>query len=140
MILVAVLPPNVHFTAKREFERGPLIGFVMRRLGAYFVERVDAVRGIEDTRELVAAARRGETVAFFPEGTFSRASGLAAFRLGAFAVNAESGLPVVPVVLRGTRSMLHEERWLLVRNPLEVIVELPVMPTGEPLVSGGTCA
>ncbi|HTR58176.1 MAG TPA: AMP-binding protein [Casimicrobiaceae bacterium] len=131
MILVAVLPPDIHFSAKREFDRVPLIGFVMRRLGAYFVERVDPARGIEDTRDVLAAVRRGETLVFFPEGTFSRAPGLAAFRLGAFVVSAESGVPVLPIVLRGTRSALRERRWLLVRYPIEMIVEPPVTPAGR---------
>jgi 1-acyl-sn-glycerol-3-phosphate acyltransferase len=128
MILFAVLPPSVHFAAKREFARVPLIGFVLRRLGAHFVERIDPAGGIEDTRELAAAAQRGETLAFFPEGTFSRAPGLRAFRLGTFVVAAESGAPVVPVVLRGTRSALREGRWLLVRYPIEVVLHAPIAP------------
>ena len=103
-VLLAVLPAGVHFAAKREFARMPLFACVLRRLGTYFVERVDPARGVEDTREIAAAVGRGETVVFFPEGTFSRAPGLAAFRLGAFAVSAETGAPVVPIVLRGTRS------------------------------------
>ena len=131
MILTAVLPPQMRFAAKREFERVPLIGFLLRRLGAYFVERIDPVRGIEDTRELMGALRRGETIAFFPEGTFSRAPGLAAFRLGAFAVSAETGTPVVPIALRGTRSVLREKRWLPVRAPVEVSIQPPLAPEGN---------
>ncbi|HUH91772.1 MAG TPA: AMP-binding protein [Casimicrobiaceae bacterium] len=131
MILTALLPPRVHFAAKREFLRVPVIGWVMRRLGAYFVERVDPARGVEDTRDVLAAASRGETVAFFPEGTFARAPGLLSFRLGAFVVAAESGTPVVPIVLRGTRSALREGRWLLARYPIEVIVQPPVVPSGR---------
>ena len=131
LILFALLPPNLHFAAKREFDRVPLVGFLMRRLGAHFVERVDPAVGIEDTEELTAAAQQGHTVAFFPEGTFSRAPGLRPFRLGAFLVAAESGKPVVPVVLRGTRSALREGRWLLTRYPVDVIVEAPVMPRGS---------
>jgi 1-acyl-sn-glycerol-3-phosphate acyltransferase len=131
MILTAVLPPHVRFAAKREFERVPLIGFMLRRLGAYFVERVDPVRGIADARDLMGALRRGETVAFFPEGTFSRAPGLAEFHLGAFAVSAETGTPVVPIALRGTRSVLREKRWLPVRAPVDVSIHPPVKPTGK---------
>jgi len=131
IILYAVLPPSVHFAAKREFRPVPVIGFALRRLGVYFVERIDPAGGIEDTRELTAAAERGKTVAFFPEGMFSRAPGLRAFRLGAFVVAAESGAPVVPIVLRGTRSALREGRWMLVRYPIEVSVEPPIAPQGS---------
>ena len=107
------------------------MGWLLRRLGAYFVERVDPSRGVEDTREVATAVGRGETVVFFPEGTFSRAPGLAAFRLGAFVVSAETGAPVIPIVLRGTRSVLREHRWLPVRYPVEVSVEPLIAPTGR---------
>jgi 1-acyl-sn-glycerol-3-phosphate acyltransferase len=131
VVLIAALPADVHFAAKREFARTPLIGFVLSRLGAYFVERVDPARGVEDTRELTAAVRRGESIAFFPEGTFSRIPGLAAFRLGAFVVSASTGVPVVPVVLHGTRSVLREHRWLPTRTAVSVSVQSPVMPDGS---------
>lgn len=120
IVLVAVLRSAVHFAAKREFARIPLLGFVLRRLGTYFVERVDPARGVEDTRELAAAVGRGESVVFFPEGTFSHAPGLTAFRLGAFVVSAEADVPVVPIVLHGTRSVLREHRWPPIRVPVAV--------------------
>ena len=131
LVLLAALPFEVRFAAKREFARAPLLGFVLRRLGTYFVERVDPAGGIEDTRELVAAVGQGQTVVFFPEGTFSRVPGLAAFRLGAFAVSSAAGVPIVPIVLRGTRSVLREHRWLPARYPVEVSVQPPVMPAGR---------
>jgi 1-acyl-sn-glycerol-3-phosphate acyltransferase len=126
-----MLPSEVHFAAKREFARVPPFGFVLRRLGTYFVDRVDPAPGVEDTRELTAAVSRGETIVFFPEGGFSRAPGLTAFRLGAFAVSAEADAPIVPIVLRGTRSVLREHRWLPSRVPLVVSVQLPVIPAGR---------
>ena len=130
-VLIAALPAEVHFAAKREFARVPLIGFVLRRLGACFVERVDPAGGVEDTRELADVVHRGEAVAFFPEGTFSRRPGLAAFRLGAFAVSAATGAPVVPVVLRGTRSVLREHRWLPTRHAVRVELQPPLIPDGR---------
>lgn len=120
----------MHYVPKREFARQPIVGNALRRLGSYFVERVDPARGVEDTRELVAAARRGETLVFFPEGTFSRAPGPHPFRTGAFSVAAEAGIPVTPIVLRGTRSLLREYRWLPSRSPVEVAVQPPITPEG----------
>jgi 1-acyl-sn-glycerol-3-phosphate acyltransferase len=108
-----------------------LLGFVMRRLGTYFVARHEALRGIEDTQTVAAAVARGETVGFFPEGTFSRAPGVAPFRLGAFAVAAETRTPVVPVILSGTRSPLREGRWLPERHKVTVSVQPPLMAEGQ---------
>jgi 1-acyl-sn-glycerol-3-phosphate acyltransferase len=126
IVLTATLPAQIHFAAKREFARMPAFGWLLARVGTHFVERDEAARGIEDTRGLVAAVARGETIALFPEGGFSRAPGLAPFRLGAFAIAAEAGVPVVPVVLRGTRSILRAGRWLPIRGPVAVDV-LPAL-------------
>jgi 1-acyl-sn-glycerol-3-phosphate acyltransferase len=131
IVLVATFASPVHFAAKREFARMPVLGFALRRLGTYFVDRVDPTRGVEDTHELAAAVTRGETIALFPEGGFSRVPGLAAFRLGAFAISAETGTPVVPVALRGTRSVLRAERWFPSRHPVAVDVFPPIEPGGR---------
>jgi 1-acyl-sn-glycerol-3-phosphate acyltransferase len=131
LVLTAALPIDVHWAAKVELARAPVVGFVLRRLGAHFVARDDTLRGIDDTRALVAAAGIGETVGFFPEGTFTRAPGVAPFRLGAFAVAAETGLPVVPVVLDGTRSLLRAGRWLPERSALTVTIGAPIAPEGH---------
>ena len=45
---------------------------------------------------------------FFPEGTFTAATGLRPFRLGAFKTAVEAGVPVVPMALRGTRHVLRD--------------------------------
>ena len=108
----------------------PLVGWLMRRFGTRFVERFDAREAIEDARELSEAARRGESLVFFPEGTFTRAPGLRAFHMGAFVAAAQGGRPVVPVALRGTRSVLRDGSWLPRRRPVEVFIDAPLPPRG----------
>ena len=130
IVLTAVLAPPVRHVAKHEFVRMPILGFAMRRLGTCFVARADAAQGIEDTAEVAHAVRSGYPVVFFPEGTFSRRPGLGAFRLGAFAVAASTHAPVVPVVLRGTRSVLREGQWLPSRGAIDVIVSPPERSDG----------
>ena len=131
MVLLAAVPTPVHFVAKRELARMPTLAFLLRRLGTLFVERADAAQGVEDTRELCAAVRGGASLVVFPEGTFTRAPGLRPFRVGAFSVAAETAAPVVPVVLRGTRSLLRERRWLPSRRPLGVDVAPPLLADGR---------
>jgi 1-acyl-sn-glycerol-3-phosphate acyltransferase len=74
-----------------------------------FVERNDLNQTLVDTQLLVERARRGETIFSFPEGTFTRNPGLRPFHLGAFSMAVETGLPVVPIALSGTRSILHPD-------------------------------
>jgi 1-acyl-sn-glycerol-3-phosphate acyltransferase len=130
ILLGAVLPAEFSFAAKRELADVPLIGRALRRLGIAFVERFDATQGVEDTRALEARARAGESMVFFPEGTLRRASGLQPFKLGAFVIAAETGTPLVPVTLNGTRSLLRDQAWLPQRGDVRVTIGEPIPPAG----------
>ena len=111
LVLSAALPGELCFVAKRELVRQPIARMALRALGTLFVERGDIEQGIEDIRHAAEAARSGKRVVFFPEGTLTRAPGLMPFKLGAFAVAASAGIPVIPVALRGTRSVLRGDQW-----------------------------
>ena len=130
ILLGAVLPPDFSFIAKRELADVVLIGPALRRLGAVFVERFDAAQGVEDTRALQARVRAGESMVFFPEGTFRRASGLQPFKLGAFVIAAETGTALVPVTLNGTRSLLRDMAWLPDRSQVRVMIGVAIAPAG----------
>ena len=68
---------------------------------------------------------------FFPEGTFGRMPGLLPFRMGAFTAAAEAGAAVVPVGIRGTRSVLRAGSWFPHRGALSVTVGTPLVPEGR---------
>ena len=130
ILLGAVLPVAFSFAAKRELADAPLIGRALRRLGVAFVERFDAAQGVENTRALQARVRAGESMVFFPEGTFRRASGLQPFKLGAFVIAAETGAPLVPVTLNGTRSLLRDTAWWPRRSDVRVTIGVAIAPAG----------
>jgi 1-acyl-sn-glycerol-3-phosphate acyltransferase len=130
LILTALLPAGAHFAAKREFVSVPVVGWLLARFGTRFVERFDAREAIEGARGLAAAARAGDSLVVYPEGTFTREPGLRGFHMGAFVASAQSGRPVVPVALRGTRSVLRADSWLPRRARVEVFIEAPLAPRG----------
>jgi 1-acyl-sn-glycerol-3-phosphate acyltransferase len=125
-----VLPARFVFTAKEELAH-TAAGWPLRRIGTAFVARSGDARSIEDARALTERLERGESLIFFPEGTFQHASGLLPFRLGAFASAAAAHIPVVPVAIRGTRSLLASERWQPQRRDLDVLVGPPIEPKGD---------
>jgi acyl carrier protein len=118
------------FVAKREFQDS----FLMRRLlggfGTRFIERFDIAKSTEHAGELAEAARSGVSLIVFPEGTLTRNAGLMAFRTGAFQAAAQGGIPVVPVALRGVRSVLRDGTWYLRRAPISVVAGAPIAPEG----------
>jgi len=131
LLLTAALPPNHAYLAKRELEEHPVTRFVLRRLGAHFVERFDAERGALDARKANERAMAGEVLVFFAEGTFRRAPGLLPFRLGAFQVAHDVGCPAVPVAIRGSRTLLRGDTFFPRRSQIEIEIGMPVLPDGE---------
>ena len=129
ILLTAALPPRFGYAAKRELAGAALLGSLLRRLGAVFIERADAAGGVEDTAMLEAHARAGEPLVVFPEGTFRRAPGLLPFKLGAFVVAAHTSTPVIPVALVGTRSLLRLGQWLPRRSEIVIMVGAPIVPS-----------
>ncbi len=109
-VLTAALPRPVAFVAKAELAPQLVAGTFLKRLGAVFVERFDARQSAADAARIAAGAG-GRPPLYFPEGTLTRSPGLLPFHLGAFVAAAGAGLPVVPLVLRGTRSVLRDGSW-----------------------------
>jgi 1-acyl-sn-glycerol-3-phosphate acyltransferase len=119
------------FVAKREFLGNPLMRTLLKGFGTIFVERFDVKESAEHAGELAEAARRGTSLVLFPEGTLSRHTGLAPFRTGAFLVAAQAGIPVVPVALRGVRSVLRDGTWYPRRSPIAITIGAPLRPEGS---------
>jgi 1-acyl-sn-glycerol-3-phosphate acyltransferase len=117
---------------KRELGAGLVAGVFLRRLRVEFVERFDARASLDDMRRLSLRAGSGESFVVFPEGTFTRAPELLPFRLGAFELAAESGLPIVPVALSGTRSLLRDGSWFPRRARIAMTVMTPIASTETP--------
>jgi len=131
LLLTAVLPENYQFVIKREVTRVPVMHFVLRRVGAHFVDRSAGTRAASDLRAILRTAGDGGSLAFFPEGTFTAEPGLRPFRSGAFALAQRCAVPLVPITLQGTRAMLPANRWLPARAELTVTIHRPVMPSPE---------
>jgi 1-acyl-sn-glycerol-3-phosphate acyltransferase len=119
------------FVAKREFRDNILMRSLLSGFGTQFVERFDLAKSTEHAGELADAARRGVSLIVFPEGTLTRNAGLMAFRTGAFQAAAQAGIPVVPVALRGVRSVLRDGTWVLRRAPISVVIGAPLRAQGE---------
>jgi 1-acyl-sn-glycerol-3-phosphate acyltransferase len=130
IVLSAALPGHPVFVAKHELLENRWARPFLSRLKTLFVERVDPQRGVEDIRNAVEAIRAGEILIFFPEGTLTRMPGLLPFRLGAFQVAAETAVPVIPVAINGTRSILRGGQWFPRRGRIAVTIGKPVTPSG----------
>ncbi len=125
IVLIATLPVRLGFVAKAELEQS-----FITRIFLLFVERFDMQRGVADARRIAHKVEAGDSLLFFAEGTFTRMPGLLPFHMGAFVAAAEAGVPVVPVTIRGTRSVLRAGSWLPRAGTVSVLVGEPLEPAG----------
>jgi len=122
VVFTAALPPRFGFVIKREMNTVPLAGLLLRRLGSEFVERFNRNRGAADARRVLRNAVNGNSLVFFPEGTFPKDPGLLKFHTGAFLTAARAGCPVVPATIKGTRVALSPKGAL--PRPGRIVVEI----------------
>ena len=116
-------PRMVHFLAKRELFSNPLIGALLRRIGAVPVRRGMVER---NTLRLVEEIlREGDTIVIFPEGTRSRDCVVRDARPGIGLIAASADVPVLPLYLRGSR---HMGRSLFRRGELSLFFGEPIHP------------
>ncbi len=129
--LVAALPLEFSFVAKAELERQLIPRIFLGRIETRYVDRNDKRRHPADARELLQTACAGRSLLFFPEGTLTRIPGLLPFHTGAFVTAAEAGLPVVPISILGTRSILCDQSRFAHRAAVRVVIGKPLAPTGS---------
>ena len=129
-LLKGYLPWRFNFVIKGEMRNFGPAHFLLRRAGSKFVERTDVRGSTRDARQIVKAALAGESLGFFPEGTFQKEPGLLPFRSGAFAAARKGEMPVVPIAIRGSRFVLPSGALLPRRGPLNIDI-LPAIAPGD---------
>lgn len=130
VLLKGYLPARFGFVIKGEMRDIPVVHFLLRRSGSKFVERNETTGSTRDARQLVKAAQGGESLGFFPEGTFLLEPGVGRFRPGAFVAAIKGDMPVVPIAILGSRQLLPSGQRLPRRADL-IIQILPAIAPGD---------
>jgi fatty-acyl-CoA synthase len=108
-VMLAALPEDVRFVAKGEALDMPLIGKIIRRGGHLVFDRSDAQARIQQAEDVEEALGRRESVAIYPEGTFTATTGIRPFQLGTFKAAVDTQRPICPVAIRGARQILRDK-------------------------------
>lgn len=93
---------------KNELFERPVLGPVVRGLGAFPAKESDGVGGLATA---TALARRGEVVVIFPTGARLRLDKEHRPRSGAARTALGAGVPLVPAALHGTDGWRSRTRW-----------------------------
>lgn len=122
----------VHFMAKDELRRWPVIGWLARNSGAIFVRRGEGDRAAQ--RTAVGVLVDGRPLAVFPEGTRSRDGQMKEGRAGAALLAMRGGARVLPVGIAGTQRIFEGRRRLPRRSRVTIRIGMPFdLPASDSL-------
>jgi 1-acyl-sn-glycerol-3-phosphate acyltransferase len=108
----------------------PCMGWMMRMAGDIEIrrgERASTIQAMNDARDRL---RKKVSVMIFPEGTRSRDGELLPFKDGAFRLALEAGVPILPIVVAGTRRCMAKGTFRFQRARARVKVLPPIETTG----------
>jgi 1-acyl-sn-glycerol-3-phosphate acyltransferase len=110
--LISNLPWEMKWIAKKELFDTPIIGWMMTMAGDIPVARGQLRQRVSVFKKSRYYLSRNISVMFFPEGTRSRSGKMNRFNTGAFDLAIREGLPILPLVIDGTRDCLPKKSWV----------------------------
>ena len=108
-VLISALPGEPGFVAKSELLDNFVSRIFLKKLGTLFVERFKKSQSAEEEDEVAAAIKQDHQLVYFPEGTFTRMTGLLPFQMGAFTTAIAAKAAIVPIAMQGTRTVLRDD-------------------------------
>ena len=96
--------PRIHYMAKAELFRIPILRNLITAFGAFPVHREKADR--QAIRTALKLLEEGKVVGIFPEGTRSHSGKLLQPNLGAAMLAVKAQVPVIPIAILGSKGFL----------------------------------
>lgn len=121
-VLQGYLPIQFRWLAKAELFKIPIFGRGMRGAGYISIDRSNRRAAFKSLKEAAKIIKSGVSVLIFPEGTRSLDGDIRPFKKGGFVLAVDSGVPIVPVIIHGTRAIMPKGGILI--KPGNVILEI----------------
>ena len=136
-VLLAYLDLDFRFIAKKSLFKIPFLGQSMKRLGYIPIDRENLRSALKSVKAGAELLKNKISILIFPEGTRSSDGKLLSFKKGGLNMflkqkhgGIEVGMPVLPIVIKGTVNILRKNS--LAIHPGKT-VELHILP---PVSSG----
>jgi 1-acyl-sn-glycerol-3-phosphate acyltransferase len=124
-VVFSSLPFQLRIIAKESLARFPVLGWHLKRGGHLFVDRRSPDRAgiLKRWRALVS---EGLSLIIYAEGTRSRDGQVARFKAGSFLLALQAGLPVVPLAIVGSRSVMPKGRLQTEPGHVKLVIHEPI--------------
>ena len=101
----------------------------MRGAGYVKIDRFNQKAAFESLDEAAGKMKNGVSVMIFPEGTRSRDGNIKSFKKGGFIMAVNAGVPIVPVVLKGTWPIMDKSSLRINTGEVSLNIEIPIATT-----------
>jgi 1-acyl-sn-glycerol-3-phosphate acyltransferase len=125
-VILGYLPVQFRWLAKAELFKIPVFGLAMRRVGYISIDRSNRKSAFRSLKTAAETIRNGASVVIFPEGTRSREASIGPFKMGGFVLAVDAGVPVVPVILHGTRQIMSQTRFRIKSGAVSMEITPPI--------------
>jgi 1-acyl-sn-glycerol-3-phosphate acyltransferase len=133
--LLGYLPVDMRFVIKKELEKVPLFGACFKTCGHISVDRKDRQAAIDSLQQAGTLMREERpTIIMFAEGTRSPSGELQPFKKGPFVLALETGVPIVPTAIVGSREVMGKHSLRVRPGQVRVRIGAPIAVEG--LTSG----
>ncbi|MBE3597733.1 MAG: 1-acyl-sn-glycerol-3-phosphate acyltransferase [Limnochordaceae bacterium] len=135
LLIGVVVPRPVHFMAKEELFRYPVLRQLLPKVHAFPVRRGEADR--EAIHQALRRLQEGQVVGVFPEGTRSQDGRLLEIQGGTALLALKSGAPILPIAITGTERAMPRGAYWPRRVRVEIRVGKLIHPETSPCQHAG---
>lgn len=125
-IVLAHLPGQFRWIAKKELFRIPVFGRAMKNAGYIEIDRQHRQRALQSLAEAARKIREGKSVMSFPEGTRSKDGAVKPFKKGMFHLALEAGVPIVPITIIGAAEIMPKRSLKINPGEITMIIAAPI--------------
>lgn len=131
VLYVALGNRTINYVAKQSLFDIPIFGKAMLAAGHVSIDRENRRKAMKSVEQAVQSAQEGRYVVIFPEGTRSTDyTRLQEFKVGGMIIALKTGLPVAPVLIKGTGPILPKGRSTLTPGMRDIHIKaLPPIDT-----------
>ena len=108
VFMVGITTKQFGFVAKEELAKIPVFGKWILRIRSIMISRGDARETIKTFKTGEEMIKQGFSLVIFPEGTRSKNKGMAPFNKGSLKMATKTGVPIVPVSIKGTWALFEK--------------------------------
>ena len=123
--LIGYLPLQLRWVMKQELRDIPFFGIGCERMGHVYIDRKNPEKSHEELKSLHEKFASGTSVVFFPEGSRNEGE-LLPFKKGGFVIALQGKVPILPIAINGSRSVLPRGSKKVIPGRIDVYIHTPV--------------